>query len=82
MLEHLGGDDPVEDAVGEGQRQRVALHRESCTACGGLPLSLHRVDHVAHGLELAAVGIEGDDAGAAAQRRERITPTSAAHVKE
>ena len=82
VLEHLGRDDPVEGPIGEGQCERIALHRQACPARRDLRLGLHGLDHVAHGLELAAVGIEGDDAGSTSEGGEGMPPAAAAHVEQ
>ena len=81
VLEHLGGDDAVELAVGEGQRQRVALLDVGLGARGHLPRVAHRGEPLAHGRELVGVLVEGDDVGAALVHLERVPTGAAAHVE-
>ena len=81
VLEHLGGDDPVELAVGEGQRQRVALLDVGLGTGGHLARVAHRGEQLAHGGELVGVLVEGDDVGAAAVHLEGVAAGAAAHVE-
>ena len=81
VLEDLGGDDPVELAVGEGQREGVALLDVGLGAVGHLARAPHLREHVAHPLELVDVLVEGDDVGAPAVHLERVPARSAAEVE-
>ena len=81
VLEHLGGDDPVELAVGEGQRQRVALLDVGLGTGRHLAGVAHRGEPLADGGQLVGVLVEGDDVGAALVHLEGVAPGAAAHVE-
>ena len=81
VLEHLGRDDPVELAVGEGQRERVALLHVGLGARGHLAGVAHRGEPLAHGRQLVGVLVEGDDVGAALVHLEGVAAGAAAHVE-
>ena len=82
VLEHLGGDDPVELAVGERQRERVALLDVGLGALGHLAGLLHRGEQLEHAGELVGVLVEGDHVGAAAVHLEGVPAGAAAHVED
>ena len=81
VLEHLGRDHPVELAVGEGQRQRVALLDVGLGAGGHLAGLLHRAEELEHAGELVGVHVEGHHVGAAAVHLEGVAAGAAAHVE-
>ena len=83
MLEHLGGDDPVERPVGEGKAQGIALHD------AGLRLAGHQLAGVDHGPEggpdpdhLVGPGVEGHHPGPPPGRLEGVTAEAAAQVEQ
>ena len=82
MLEHLGGHDPVELAVGERQRERVALLDVGLGPAGTSPASLIAREQLAHARQLVGVLVEGDHVGAAAVHLERVPAGAAAHVED
>ena len=71
VLEHLGGDDPVEAAVGERKVQGVALHHPGLFLLAHLAGIDHGADGVAHLRYLVGSGIEGHDPGATAETPRR-----------
>ena len=82
VLEDLRGDDAVEGAVGEGQRQRVALHRRGRMVRGQLPCLHHgaqRPEHLGH---LVGAGVESHHRRAAARRLEGVPPEATAEVEQ
>ena len=82
MLEHLRGHDPVELAVRERQRQRVALLDVGLRAVGHLARVAHRAEQVEDPGELVAVLVERDHVPAAPVHLERVPPGAAAHVED
>ena len=81
VLEDLGGHDPVELAVGERQREGVALLGVGLGAQGHLSGCLHRAEHVAYGGELVGVLVERDHVGAATVHLEGVPTRAAAEVE-
>ena len=77
LLEHLGGDDPVEAAVGERHVARVAVLHLPLPAGADLALELHRAEHGLHVGEVGLVAVERRHVGPAAQHLEAV-PTLAA----
>ena len=83
VLEHLGGDDPVEGAVGEGQPEGIALDGAH-PGRFGVELAGHRhgpegVLHVAH---LVGAGVEGHHLGAQPGRLIGVPAEAASEVEE
>ena len=84
VLEHLGGDDAVEGVVGERQAGGVAVdgggQRRARPATS--PASRHGREQAGDVLELGGGVVEGDDAGAAAERLEGVAADAAAQVEQ
>ena len=83
VLEHLGGDDPVEGPVGERQVESVAL---DCPHPGALGIELAGVGHgpegVTHPGHLVVAGVEGDDLGPPACCLEGVAAEAAPEVEQ
>ena len=82
VLHHLGDDDDVEGLVGEGQRERVALHRGGGGARGGLAGLLHRREPLGDLADLLGVLVQGHDLGAAPVALEGVPAGAAAEVQD
>ena len=82
VLEDLRRDHPVELAVPEGQRQRVALLDVGLRTVGHLAGPAHGREHVAHLGQLVGVLVEGDHVGAAAVHLEGVPAAAAPHVED
>jgi hypothetical protein len=82
VLEHLGGDDPVERLVGERQRQRVTVDHPAGRAVRQLARGDHPATHCSRVLELGGVGVKGDDHGATSHRLERVTSAATTEVEQ
>ena len=82
VLQHLGGDDPVEGVVGERQQGAVALHRAGERRRADLAGVGHRPEGVADLLELGLRVVEGHDLGAAAGGLVGVTAEAAAEVQQ
>ena len=82
MLEHLGGDDAVELAVGERHGERVAFLDVGLGAVGDLARILHGAEPLADLGQLVGVLVEGEDIGAAAVRLERVAAGARTHVED
>ena len=83
MLEHLGGDDPVEGAVGEREVQGVALDG---AAAGRLGAELAGVGHGPEGVpdpgHLLGPGVEGHHGRPAPGRLEGVAAEPAPQVEQ
>ena len=82
VLEHLGGHDAVELAVGERQRQGVTLLDVGLGALGDLALLLHRAEDLQHPGQLVGVHVERHHVGAAPVGLEGVPAPARAHVEQ
>src|SRR5262249_61100876 len=82
VLEHLGGDDAVERAVGEGQPRGVALHRAGAAAGVDLAGGRHGAEGVAYLFELGFGVVDGDDARSEASRFEGMAAEAATEIED
>jgi hypothetical protein len=82
VLEHLGRDDPVERAVGEGHGERVAPNDRAERLARRLALLVHGPQDGGGPQELVVVAVERHDVGAAPEGLERVAPAAAPQVEE
>ena len=83
VLEHLGADDAVEDPVGEGQMQSVALDGGGAQTRGGQLARLrHRGERRRDPFDLVASGVEGHDVRTPSSRLEGVTPEPTTEVQD
>ena len=82
VLQDFGGDDPVEGPVGERQPGGVAAGGGAAAGRRDVPGLVHGRRHGGHVLELGLVVVEGDDAGAPAQRLEGVAAGAAAQIEQ
>ena len=84
VLEHLAGDDAVEGVRRERQAEGVAVGGGGHGAGLGAGLAglAHGAEQAADVLELGRGVVEGDDAGALAERLEGVSSGAAAHVEQ
>jgi hypothetical protein len=81
VLEDLGGDDPVEAAVGEREPPGVTVHRRPGPARRELSGVGHRREQPGDVLELAPVEVEGDDPSPSPGRLEGVAAGATAEIE-
>ena len=82
VLEHLGRDHAIEGSVGEGQRERVTLHRRRRMVRGDLPHLDHGGEGAPHLRHFFGPGVERHHRRAAAGGLERMAPEPAPEVED
>ena len=83
VLEHFGGDHPIEGAVGKGQDEGIAPHRSHPRFPGvELPGHGHGPEGVLHLAHLIGAGIERHHVGAQPGGLVGVPPKSASQVEE
>ncbi len=81
VLQHLGGDDPVDARVGHGQGEQVAADHLGGRTGGRLPGRGDRVEPLPGGGHLGGAVVEGDDPRAPPVGLECVPALAAAEVE-